>query len=84
MLLFLFRLQQSRYVATQLGEFSDRAIIDVKNLAKHNSKWFKRFQKNLIEWIDKASPLDWSKLESQDPYGRFRKMNLIYLLKKWI
>jgi hypothetical protein len=72
------------YVATQLGEFSERTIIEVNNLSKYHSKWFKRFQKNLIKWIDQASPLDWSKLESQDPYGKLRKMNFIHLLKKWI
>ncbi len=72
------------YVATQLGEFSDKTIIEIKDLEKSYSKWFKRFQKNLGEWLDKATPLDWLKLEAQDPYGKLQKINFRYLMKKWI
>ena len=72
------------YVATQLGEFSDNAIIEVKDLVKQHSKWFKKFQKNIFEWTDKATPLDWTRLESQDPYGKLHKVNFMYLMKKWL
>jgi hypothetical protein len=72
------------YVSTQLGNFSKRAIGDVNNLAITHPKWFKRFQKNLFEWKEMASPIDWLKLESQDPYGKLGKINFLHLLKNWI
>ena len=72
------------YIATQLGELSDKVIIEVKDLVKQHSKWFKRFQKNIYEWTDSATPLDWTKLESQDPYGKLHKINFMYLIKKWL
>ncbi|NGX41088.1 MAG: hypothetical protein KR126chlam4_00923, partial [Candidatus Anoxychlamydiales bacterium] len=36
------------------------------------------------EWTDKATPLDWTRLESQDPYGKLHKVNFMYLMKKWL
>lgn len=70
------------YVASQLGAFSDHALDEFKNLAKQHPKWFKTFQKNLQNWLENASPGDWSKLESQDPSGRLRKLNFEQTMKK--
>lgn len=63
------------YVASQLGDFSDHALDEFKALEKQHPKWFKTFQKNLQNWFDKVTPNDWSKLETQDPSGRLRKLN---------
>lgn len=63
------------YVASQLGEFSDHALDEFSGLAKQHPKWFKTFQNNLHNWLSNTSPNDWSKLESQDPSGRLRKLN---------
>lgn len=62
------------YVASQLGEFSERAIDEFSVLAKQHPKWFKTFQKNLRVWFDNVAPSDWAKLEAQDPSGRLRKL----------
>lgn len=69
------------YVASQLGDFSDHAIDEFKDLAKQHPKWFKTFQKNLQTWLDDASPADWSKLETQDPSGRLRRLNFQQVIK---
>lgn len=70
------------YVASQLGDFSDRALDEFSALAKQHAKWFKIFQKNLQTWLNNASPNDWSKLEAQDPSGRLRKLNFEHIMKK--
>lgn len=70
------------YVASQLSDFSDRALDEFSVLAKQHPKWFKTFQKNLQNWLSNASPSDWSKLESQDPSGRLRKLNFEQTMKK--
>lgn len=69
------------YVASQLGMFSDKAISELKTLEKQNSKWYKTFRKNLNTWITNASPLEWEKLEAQDPYGKLKKESFKYLMK---
>ena len=69
------------YVSSQLGTFSDHALNEFKNLAKQHPKWFKTFQKNLQSWLENASPGDWSKLESQDPSGRLRRLNFEQIMK---
>lgn len=63
------------YVTSQLGDFSDHSLDEFKALANQHPKWFKTFQNNLHNWLNKASPSDWSKLEAQDPSGRLRKLN---------
>lgn len=63
------------YAASQLGDFSKSALEEFKALAKQHPKWFKTFQKNLQTWLSNASPGDWSKLETQDPSGRLRRLN---------
>lgn len=63
------------YVATQLGDFSDQAIAEFTILAQQHPKWFETFQKNLHNWMIDTSPAEWSKLESQDPSGKLKKLN---------
>ncbi len=70
------------YVASQLGDFSDQAVVEFKMLTKQHSKWFKTFQKNLHNWIDDASPSEWSKLEIQDPSGKLKKLNFERVVMK--
>ena len=70
------------YVATQLGDFSENAIIELHFLGKQHSKWFKTFQKNLNNWLKNASPLDFSKLEIQDPFGKLKRLNFEYTIKR--
>ncbi len=72
------------YVATQLGEFSANSIENFKKLEISQSKWFQKFKKNLFEWMENASPLHWTKLESQDPYGKLNKTHFIYTIDKLI
>lgn len=70
------------YVASQLGDFSNRALDEFSVLAKQHPKWFKTFQKNLQNWFDNATPSDWLKLEAQDPSGRLRKLNFEQIMKE--
>lgn len=70
------------YVASQLGDFSERAIDEFSTLAKQHAKWFKTLKKNLQTWLNNASPNDWSKLEAQDPSGRLRKLNFEQIMKQ--
>jgi hypothetical protein len=63
------------YVASQLSDFSESATEEFKELARQHPRWFKTVQKNLQAWLDYASPNDWSKLESQDPSGKLRRIN---------
>lgn len=72
------------YVASQLGEFSDHALDEFKDLAKQHPKWFKTFQKNLRVWFDNVTPNDWAKLEAQDPAGRLRKLNFEQIIRPFI
>ncbi|MBS0625511.1 MAG: hypothetical protein JSS32_05625 [Verrucomicrobia bacterium] len=62
------------YVITQLGEFSDQASISFNYLAEKNPKWFQTCQKQLSNWMDHATPSEWSKLETQDPSGKLKKL----------
>lgn len=63
------------YVATQLGDFSEKAVAEFKTLIKRHPKWFKTLQKNLHKWLENASPGEWSRLETQDPFGKLKKLN---------
>jgi len=62
------------YVATQLGGFSDQALTEFAFLSKKHPKWLQKFQKQLSNWMNQASPIEWSKLESQDPSGKLKKL----------
>ena len=70
------------YVATQLGDFSEQALAKFNMLTKQHSKWFETLRKNLHNWMDNASPAEWSKLEAQDPAGKLKKLSFERVLKK--
>jgi hypothetical protein len=63
------------YVASQLADFSDKAVDEFRVLVSQHPKWFKTFQKNVRSWFESASPSDWSKLEAQDPSGKLRRLH---------
>jgi hypothetical protein len=69
------------YVAAQLGDFSDQALAEFAFLSQQHSKWLQTFQKQLANWMNQASPADWSKLEAQDPAGRLKKLGFERSLK---
>lgn len=62
------------YVATQLGDFSDVALIEFGFLSQQHPKWLQTFQKQLSVWMNQASPAEWSRLEAQDPSGKLKKL----------
>ena len=71
------------YVATQLGDFSDQALAEFNMLTKQqHSKWFETLRKNLRNWMDNATPAEWSKLEAQDPAGKLKKLSFERIMKK--
>jgi Nucleotidyltransferase len=70
------------YVATQLGDFSDQALTEFGFLSQQHRKWMQTFQKQLSNWMNQASPDDWSKLESQDPSGKLKKLVFERIIKK--
>ncbi len=69
------------YVATQLGNFSEQALEELQLLRQEHQKWSKTFQENLHHWLDNASPIEWSKLEAQDPFGKLKKLNFLKIMK---
>ncbi len=69
------------YVATQLGDFSEQALIEFAFLSQQHPKWLQTFQKQLSNWINQASPAEWSKLEAQDPAGKLKKLGFERSLK---
>jgi hypothetical protein len=62
------------YVATQLGDFSEQTLIEFGFLSQQHPKWLKTFQKQLSNWMNQASPAEWSKLEAQDPSGKLKRL----------
>lgn len=62
------------YVTTQLGDFSDQALSEFAFLSQQHPRWLQTFQKQLSNWMHQASPAEWSKLESQDPSGKLKKL----------
>jgi hypothetical protein len=70
------------YVATQLGDFSDQALAEFNILTKQHSKWFETLHKNLHNWMDNSTPAEWSRLETQDPSGKLKKLNFERIIKK--
>lgn len=70
------------YVATQLGDFSEQAVAEFNILIQQHSKWFETLKKNLHNWLENASPAEWSKLETQDPSGRLKKLNFERVIKR--
>jgi hypothetical protein len=69
------------YVSTQLGDFSTDAVDELSFLKKQHPKWFKTFSKNLKEWLNNASPIDWNYLESQDLQGKLTRMNFKQIIE---
>lgn len=58
------------YVTSQLDNLSGEILNEFKKLTTHHSSWFDTFQKNLKDWMSKASPSEWNQLEAQEPTGR--------------
>lgn len=69
------------YVATQLGDFSEQAVSEFYILKQKHPKWFETLKKNLHGWMESASPAEWSKLETQDPSGKLKKLNFERIIK---
>lgn len=63
------------YVATQLGKFSNEAMDELVLLSSKHPKWYKTFQGNLRQWLGNVTPLEWAKLEAQDPLGRLKRLH---------
>jgi hypothetical protein len=70
------------YVTTQLADFSDQALAEFAFLSQQHSKWLQTFQKQLSNWMNQVSPAEWSKLESQDPSGKLKKLGFERIVKK--
>ncbi len=72
------------YVTTQLGSFSKESVIELLSFRDRYPKWFKTFHNNLSIWLEQASPIDWLKLEIQDPFGKLKKLNFQKVISKLI
>ncbi len=70
------------YVVTQLGDFSEQALTEFAFLSQHHRKWFMTLRKNLHNWMDNASPVEWFKLEAQDPAGKLKKLGFEHMLNR--
>ena len=68
------------YVATQLGNFSEEAIAELLFLGSQHPKWIKILQDNLRNWINNDSPLEWAKLETQDPSGKLERLHFEHIV----
>ena len=68
------------YAGSQLDNLSADAINEIKLKAKQHPKWYQTFRENLHQWIEEATPADWTKLETQDPYGELKKPGFIQLI----
>lgn len=66
----------------RLGDFSEQALNEFAFLSQQHPKWLQTFQKQLSNWMIQAPPNDWSKLESQDPSGKLKKLGFEFLIKK--
>ena len=70
------------YVATQLGDYSNKALAELGVLTKQHSKWFETLRKNLHSWRNNATPIEWSKLEAQDPAGKLKKLSFERIIER--
>ncbi len=70
------------YGSTQLGDFSDQALAEFNILTKQHFRWFETLRKNLHHWMVNATPTEWSKLESQDPAGKLKKLGFERIINK--
>jgi len=64
----------SWYVASELSVVSQKCLKDLKLLMSQHASWAKKAKKNIEEFLNKASPEDWAKLEAQDPNGRLTRI----------
>lgn len=69
------------YTSSQLQALSDKTKTELQIMGKRFPKRFKLFQKKLNGWIAHATPTDWIKLESQDPFGVLKKITFIHLIR---
>ncbi|NGX37708.1 MAG: hypothetical protein K1000chlam2_00870 [Chlamydiae bacterium] len=72
------------YVATQLENFSEKSIIEFNFLSLNYPKWFKTFQKNMRDWTENAAPIEWHRLETQDPFGKLTRLNFERIIKRLV
>ncbi len=72
------------YVSTQLGSFSENALRQVADLSSIHPAWYKTFKKSLKSWMEKATPLDWKTLESQDPFGNLNRINFQKVIERYV
>jgi len=70
------------YVTSQLGDFSDKTVAEFNMLTKQHAKWFETLRKNLHNWMDNATPAEWSRLETQDPSGKLKKLSFERIIKR--
>lgn len=70
------------YVASQLGSFSEDALLELEALGSQRPRWLRLARTNLSDWIDHAVPADWSLLEAQDPNGRLARLNFIRVARR--
>ena len=70
------------YVATQLEAFSDQALTEFAFLSQQHPKWLQTFQKQLLNWMNRASPAEWYTLEAQDPSGKLKRISFERIIKK--
>jgi hypothetical protein len=72
------------YVASQLALFSDSANKELICLSNLHPKWFKTFRKNIHNWLETASPMDFLKISTQDPSGKIERLEFERLLREII
>ena len=70
------------YVVTQPGDFSDQALNEFGFLSHQHPKWLQTFQKQLSNWVNRASPAERSKLEAQEPSGKLKKLGFERSIKR--
>lgn len=70
------------YVLTQIGDFSKSSIHGFISLSKEYPSWSRKFKGNITKWIDRASPKDWDRLQSQDPSGKLKELSYQKLMKE--
>jgi hypothetical protein len=69
------------YAITQLGDFSAQVVAEFAFLSQQRPKWLQTFQRQLVNWMNQASPAEWSKLEAQDPSGKLKKLAFVRSVK---
>ncbi|NDD59127.1 MAG: hypothetical protein EBZ47_07765 [Chlamydiae bacterium] len=65
-----------------MGDLSDQTLVEFTFLSQQHPKWLQTLQKQLSNWMNQASPADWSKLEAQDPSGKLKKLGFERIVRK--